>query len=363
MPEEGNINSLGNFSDLEDDILIKQDGFFKIFSHGNLSDFDTSIKSEKKSTEVLDTGLEEKILPPPPPAIFENKKAEFYFDINDRDEIVKHEKNLEKIKAVKKQYSLKKITDKIIEANAINLVQQLESKFNSLIFSFLKHTRTKFDLEEVFNNRIINSGLGFDKDKTNKILNILSEIRGKIEESGGDILNDINAKSLSELSKKDSDLKTTEHLSNLDPRQSIQIKPVNSDIPFVNRTVDAPSSPYKTKLSDVKQKPRVVSPVEELGEINITIFRRLSSNPLEAAQRIMDNINSFGHESILKKAMAVKNWRKSEVYRIYLALGRESIDKNLPINKIIEQKIVAKEKTLTMEEFKAISDINKKVKF
>ena len=81
MPEDNKNDSIGNFSDLEGEVLIKQDGSFKIFSHGNLSDFDASIKSEKASTEVLDTGLEEKILPPPPPMIFENKKADFYCSI------------------------------------------------------------------------------------------------------------------------------------------------------------------------------------------------------------------------------------------------------------------------------------------
>ncbi len=361
MPEDSRGNSFGSFSDLDDDILIKQDGSLKIFSHGNLSDFNASFKLEKQSTEVLDTGLEEKMLPPLVPAIFENKKADFYFDTDDRDEIIKHRQNLDKIKSTKKQYSLKKITEKIIQANAIELVPQLEAKFNNLVFSFLKHMRTNLDLEEVMNGRIINQGLGFEKDKTSKILNILSEIRSKIESSDGEILNDVNAQEFTNLSGLKTPSQKSENFSNLDPRQKIQIKSINSNIPFVNRVVETSAS-YRPRVSDVKQRAKITSPVEELGEITITVFRRLSSNPIESAQKIVENIISFGRESIIKKSMAVKSWRSSEVYKLYLTLGYESMEKNIPVSKLIEQKMIANEKTLTLDEFQAVSDINKKIR-
>lgn len=357
MPDENTSNSLGNFSDLDDEILIKQDGSFKIFSHGNLKDFNIEIK-EEKSTAVLDTGLEEKILPPPPPMIFEKKGAEFYFDIDDKDEIAKHKQKVEKLEPQIKQYSLRKIVERILESNQIELIPQLETKFYNIVFSFLRHTREKLDVEEILTKRIIDLGLGLEKGKAKDILKSLTEIRDKIDEIRGTILNDLNAEDF--VAKTEPQNK--EHISNLDPRQQIQIKPINTNIPFVKRTTTNTSS-TKQVMNDVKQKPKTISPVEELGEMNINIFRRISNNPVESTQRIMNVINSFGKESILKKAAAIKNWRKSEIYRIYLMLGRESIEKGLSVSKIIEQKAIAGEKTITLEEFQAISDLNKKIKF
>jgi hypothetical protein len=339
--------------------LIKQNDSFKIFSQGSLSDFDMEIKEEKSTPAVLDTGLEEKILPPPPPMVFDKKKAEFYFNIDDKDEIAKHKQKLEKLDSQVKRYSLKKILERIIESNQVELIPQLESRFYNIIFSFLKHTREKLDVQELLTKRINDSGIGLDKNKAENILKLLSEIRDKIDETRGTIQNDLNAQ---EFSQQEEEIQKTEHLSNLDPRQQIQIKPINSNIPFVKRNIGT-SSINRKKIRDVKQKPKVISPVEELGEINISIFRRISNNPIEAAQRIMDIINSFGKESVLKKVLAIKNWRNSEIYKIYLMLGRESMEKNIPVNKIIEQKILANEKTITLEEFQAISDINKKIKF
>ncbi|HNV97286.1 MAG TPA: hypothetical protein PKL13_03130 [bacterium] len=357
MSQEEKTNSLGNFSDLDDEILIKQDGSFKIFSHGILKDFNIEIK-EEPSTAVLDTGLEERILPPPPPMIFDKKGADFYFDIDDKDEIIKHKQKIDKLEPKIKQYSLRKIVERIIESNQIELIPQLETKFYNIVFSFLKHTREKFDVEEILTKRIVDLGLGFEKKKAESILKLLAEIRDKIDETRGTILNDLNAEDF--VAKTDPQNK--EHLSNLDPRQQIQVKPINTNIPFVKRT-PTNSSPTKQIMNDVKQKPKIISPVEELGEMNINIFRRISNNPIESTQRIMNVINAFGKESILKKAAAIKNWRKSEVYKIYLMLGRESMERGIPVSKIIEQKAISNEKTITLEEFQAISDLNKKIKF
>ena len=57
MPDIKTKNNLGNFSDINDEIIIKEDGNFQIFSQGNLSDLDLSELEEKlkfsNSKEVL----------------------------------------------------------------------------------------------------------------------------------------------------------------------------------------------------------------------------------------------------------------------------------------------------------------------
>jgi len=355
MPENSNNNLVGNFSDLEDEIIIKGDNGFKLFSHGNFSDFDSkSLENTKPiTTALMDTGMEEELLAPIAPTKW-SKDAAFYFDFEDQDEIDKYKKKAEEIKKIdRKKYSVKKIVERLIENNNLNFVADLEKRFASIVLSFLKHTREKLDVLAIFKTPVSRSGLGLDELAAKNLLSTLIAIREKIEEAQGIILDDIL--------QEDKKIETKQVLSNLDPRQKIEFNQKPQSIPFVERV----NNSNKLKMSDIgtKKMRQVISPVEELREITLIIFRRLSDNPIEAAQRIINKIYSFEKESLIKRAMAVKYWRQSEVYKLYLEVGRSSMEKNIPVEKIIENKILANEKTLTNEEFKAISDLNKKIRF
>ncbi len=355
MPENSNNNQIDNFSDLDDEIIIKGDDGFQVFSSGNFSDLDSKNleKSKQSNTALVDTGMEEELLAPITPTKW-SKETAFYFDFEDQDEINRYKKKTEEFNKIeRKKYSITKIIQKLIENNNLNFVAELEKKFSSIVLSFLKHTREKLDVFKIFKTPINQMGMGLDETTANRLVGTLVSIREKIEEVQGIILDDIVAE------KKQVDQKPS--LSNLDPRQKVELRSETPRIPFVERI----NNPNKTKISDVniKRKNSVISPVEELGEVSLTIFRRLSNNPIEAAQRIINKIYSFEKESFIKRAMAVKYWRQSEVYKLYLEIGRSSMEKNIPIEKIIETRILANEKTLTNEEFRAISDLNKKIRF
>ncbi len=355
MPEDNNSNLSGSFSDLDDEILIKQDNSFKIFSHGTFFDFkQKDFDTISQNTDIIDTGMEEKTLAPLHPQLWK-KGSSFYFDIDDEDEINKNKTKIEKeIKIELKKYSLRKVCERLMEANNIKLVPDLEKRFAGLVFSFLKHTREKLDVLSILKKSINKLGIGLDEGISSKLMTLLVEMRNKIDESRGQIVKDVDEELVVE--KKTSNEKP---LSNFDPSQELKIESNNSAIPFVSRST--PSS--KPKIEDIKSKRNVVSPIEELGEINLSLFRRLSNNPLEATQKIINKIYSFERDSYAKKSLAVSYWRKSEIYGLYMSLGVESMEKGISIEKLIEQKMIANEKTLNQEEFKAILDMNKKIRF
>jgi len=362
-------SKLNNFSDINDEIIIKEDDNFQIFSHGNLLDLNLLRPEEKekfsKSTELLDTGMEEKILAPLTPAIWD-KKSSFYFDIQDEDDVAEELKKIKKMneeslaglknKEVKK-YSLTKILKKLLEDYNLNLLPELEKRLSNIVLSFLKHTRTKVDVLNLLKAPINQSGLALGTDLSNKLIDLLDSIRFKVDEVSGIVVED---QKNNEYNEKRQNQQRGENLANTDPRQEIKFENKKSTIPVINRM----SVPYnKSIMTGVKQKERVVGPVDEFSEITLLAFRRLSEDPMEAAQKIMDRIRILEKESYLKKAQAIQNWRKSEVYGLYIGLGRESMEKNLPIDKIIEQKILGKEKFLTKREFSVITDLNKKLRF
>lgn len=365
MDQNQNKNNLENFSNLNDEIIIKEeDGSFKVFSLDDIVGSDAKKIAQKVTTDLIDTGMEEKVLAPLTPMIRDNK-SNFYFDIDDEEDVKKYKNDIVKISTDSKKYSLDRIVEKIVQNYNLNLLRDLENKLKNIILSFLKHTRDRVSVINILKDPINKGGLNLNVDTSSKIVDLLTEIRGKIDEVHGIIVYEKLNENMDLINNsKDSNVGP---FSNLDPRQSIKIESKNTDIPLIRRNTFDNSKPVlenrKPKITGVRPMQKVISPVEELREVTIGVFRRLSGNPIEAAQKIVEKIKTFEKESYIKKAMAIKYWRDSEVYRTYLALGRESMEKNVSIDKIIEQKILSHENTLSREEFSAISDLNKKIKF
>ena len=228
---------------------------------------------------------------------------------------------------------------------------------SNIVLSFLKHTRSKVDVLNLFKASINNSGLALEANLANQLVDLLDNIRIKIDEVGGVIVEDQKTVEVPENIQKN---QRVENLANIDPRQQIKAESKKVMMPAVERKNVFHNKPV---VSDIKGKERVVGPLDEFSEITLTTFRRLSSDPVEATQKIMDKIRALEKESYVQRATAIQNWRKSEIYKFYLNLGRESMEKNISIDKIIEQKILAKEKVLTKKEFSAITDLNKKLRF
>lgn len=119
----------------------------------------------------------------------------------------------------------------------------------------------------------------------------------------------------------------------------------------------------KVRMDDIKFIPKSFGPVEELKYFNLAGFRRLSKNPKEAAAKIKQKISLLEEESYAKKLEGIKAWRNNPVNRLYLEIGNNSISKSKPINDIIEERIAQGAECLTANEFEAIMDLNKELRF
>ena len=119
----------------------------------------------------------------------------------------------------------------------------------------------------------------------------------------------------------------------------------------------------RPRMEDVKFTPKLVGPVDELRRFNLVDFRRLSADPSKAAQRIYEKIELLGEDSFNKKVLGIKSWRQSELVQSYLDLVYENIEKNLTLEQVINLKQSQNLETLSLEEFKAIMDLNKKLRF
>ena len=119
----------------------------------------------------------------------------------------------------------------------------------------------------------------------------------------------------------------------------------------------------KKRMEDVKYVPKLLGPVDELRELDLANFRRLGKDASEAANKIKDKIKFLEEENYSQRLAGIKAWRESPVNGLYLAIGRESISENKPINAIIEARRKAGEDYLSSREFDAVMDLNKSLRF
>jgi len=140
--------------------------------------------------------------------------------------------------------------------------------------------------------------------------------------------------------------------------------------PFTPSPTPPPSpSPKRPKvlgpqLESIKEPPsRVVGGVEEVGALRLADFRKWSPEPDEAAARVKEKIDSLEDESLAKKAQAIYAWQNSEINKLYLDIGRESMDTGESVETVIKRRQHANQPALNLDEFNAIADLNKSLSF
>lgn len=370
------ITQLNNVTN--DEILIKDEsGQFQILSGGKLRPYNNNeevgtIKSEMEEGGLkpilpIDTGMEEKMLQPPPPMI-KKTTASFYFHPADEEEAAKHQ-----AAAVsgmpKKVYSLDKILAKVVENYQLKLSEELTKRLRSIIFSFLRDRRTLVDTHEVLARPETNGGLNLTEFVVANLLEFLKEIKEKIQLPGGVVIDEQK-----EAGKKAFTYVPPNLPENLAKRSPIakmvaseEVKPVVKDIvrPIAKAmpVLQRPLKKGSQRLADVKRDYKLVGPVEELGMLNLETFRRLGEITASRAQKVLSKINFLAEESITKKTAGIRAWRSCPLYRMYVAIGQASMEHNLGVEQVVSEYQAKGREIISLEEFEAISDLNRQLRF
>jgi len=117
----------------------------------------------------------------------------------------------------------------------------------------------------------------------------------------------------------------------------------------------------RPQVVDIKRPASTIGPVEELGEIDLTEFRRLGTNPTAAAEKILEKVYLLEEESWQMRMDGIEAWRHSPVHQLYVATGMQSIESGQTIKEVIQTQSADNKPSLHMEEFKAINDLNSKL--
>ncbi|MBU0671090.1 hypothetical protein KKF29_02930 [Patescibacteria group bacterium] len=124
----------------------------------------------------------------------------------------------------------------------------------------------------------------------------------------------------------------------------------------------APSD--KPMFTDIKSPtPMVMGPIDELRHMDIHEFRNLGAHSDDAAENILDKVNLLIKESVSKKAEGISAWKQSPLNNLYLEIGQKAMDQGKGIEEYLNKMSAQDPGMLTLEEFDAIADLNKNLRF
>lgn len=125
----------------------------------------------------------------------------------------------------------------------------------------------------------------------------------------------------------------------------------------------AASSETRTRMEDVRSRPKVMGPLEELKYLDLTNFRRLGNNPKEITAKIVMKIRLLEKDGYDRMVGGVQAWRQSPVNRIYVRLVQEAVAKGMTLREIIAARQAENKETLSMDEIEAIVAMNSQLMF
>lgn len=125
----------------------------------------------------------------------------------------------------------------------------------------------------------------------------------------------------------------------------------------------AASIETKTKMEDVRARPKVMGPLEELRYLDLVNFRRLGDSPQAITDKIVMKIKLLEKDGYDRMVEGVQSWRQSPVNRIYVRLAQEAVAQGITLRDAVAARQAANKETLSMEEIEAIVAMNSRLMF
>lgn len=117
----------------------------------------------------------------------------------------------------------------------------------------------------------------------------------------------------------------------------------------------------RPKVQDVQFARRLAGPIEELQAISLTEFRRLSSDPSQAIDRLKDMIGLLEDQGYSKRVAGLQAFRASPLMRAYAAITQQALLSGTTVDVVLSGQ---KDKQgLKKNEFEALMKLNADLRF
>lgn len=269
------------------------------------------------------------------------------------DEIIEPIKNSKEVVDIKEiEKTIESINLEAGGLKSVDLKEEGESDRNDKNSSDAKSLlpKERLVIEAVQDDREDNNPKSETTDQADDmVLDLSNKKKVKLEENTSD--NDVNK----------NDLKKNKISDN---NQKVEIgSGKNIKITRSASITHASAPDGKIKMEDVKYVPKLMGPIDELREMNLVNFRRLSQDPAEAARKIEEKIKFLEEDRYSKKVEGIKAWRSSPINKLYLEIGQEGIIVARGIENAIKAREKCKKDFLTLKEFNEIIDLNKRIRY
>lgn len=109
--------------------------------------------------------------------------------------------------------------------------------------------------------------------------------------------------------------------------------------------------------------PRLVGPIEELQQLALADFRKIAKTPADAAQRIAEKLALLEKDSYTKRAEGVKALRGSALMVAYAEVLTAALLAKRGIEDLVTERSKQNREALTIEEFRALMELNVQLRF
>lgn len=133
-------------------------------------------------------------------------------------------------------------------------------------------------------------------------------------------------------------------------------------VPTAQPLVRRERQPERQTMADiVRPTVATMGPAGEMSSLTLAEFRRLGQGAADSAHRLLEKLHHFQKESFTLWSEAVAGWRQSEVYRVYLDMGRQSLEQGVGIGQVEQQRAQQGRPYLSEHEFSVIADLNRQL--
>ncbi len=322
--------------------------------------------------------------------------SSFFFSPDDEEEVKELAKKVHSfVKGEPFKGNIPEKLNAIFKEVEINFgSEELANRFKQILQTYLSGVRDRLDAKQTLQKPLENGGLDFDEKSAEEVMMVTDKIIKKFDEDGAvegnptkikvpeevtvkkkasqkEILEDLREKGLRDIDydfanmpNKTKEIKKKNNNKQKADKKKTDVKiATSSPTPSVKQMARHSAQDGKVKLEDVKYVPKLVGPIDELKEMNLVDFRRLGANPVDATAKIKEKIDFLEGDGYDKKLEAIKAWRQSPINKLYLQIGQESIIESKDINTVIYERQKKGKDYLTHEEFVAIMDLNKELRF
>ncbi len=246
----------------------------------------------------------------------------------------------------------------------------LMTRLRNLISSRMRDVRNREQILAMLQREEKVGGMGFDPGEAERITlvieNTYKEKRAVVEqEATGKIIKvqDEQKKKIEERRKRESEEHAAwyrDKVAGVRGDQALRQMIVEGNKePQASASIRKPQGASMDGIQAAGMK--LSSLADELRNMDIEAYRRQSRDPQQAAEKVLQKLDTLKRESYDRWTDGVEAWRQSTLQQQYLRLVTESFASGRPVSELVEEKRKTDPRLPTAEELGSIIALNSKI--